>query len=248
MEAFPGTLQKGFVERTHRTKKGMTGKQHKLAYVLTDEQREWLCGWFPEVENKRLMKASGMSASTLHRFAMMFGLKKSEEGLQGIWKRNIAKIKRACERNGYYDSLRGKKPSDACQNGFQNYLQDVKNGKRLSHMKVLKNENPCKYNKMMRTRSKSRKELYRKEKFRQEYGLKRHTKMRIVLYCYTRSQICRRYSAIKRGYILMEDCSEQGGERYNIYYDDDTERSEKFENNLKNDGFNVKPYNNDETE
>ncbi|MBO4551507.1 MAG: hypothetical protein J5733_12320, partial [Bacteroidaceae bacterium] len=64
----------------------------------------------------------------------------------------------------------------------------------------------------------------------------------------TRSQICRRYSAIKRGYILMEDCSEQGGERYNIYYDDDTERSEKFENNLKNDGFNVKPYNNDETE
>ena len=38
----------------------------------------------------------------------------------------------------------------------------------------------------------------------------------------------------------MEDCSESGGERYNIYYDNQTHRSEKFENNLISDGFNVR--------
>ena len=36
---------------------------------------------------------------------------------------------------------------------------------------------------------------------------------------YTKRQTSHRYNALKRGYIIMEDCSEQGGERYNIYYD-----------------------------
>lgn len=55
MRRFPGTLErnpKGFHE-----------------YILTDEQREWLCHYYPIIENPRLMKASGMSHSTLHRFA-----------------------------------------------------------------------------------------------------------------------------------------------------------------------------------
>ena len=35
----------------------------------------------------------------------------------------------------------------------------------------------------------------------------------------------------------MDDCSEQGGERYNIYYDNETQRSSIFEKNLLKDGF-----------
>ena len=37
----------------------------------------------------------------------------------------------------------------------------------------------------------------------------------------------------------MLDCSEGSGERYNIYYNEDTKRSQLFERNLINDGFNV---------
>jgi hypothetical protein len=40
----------------------------------------------------------------------------------------------------------------------------------------------------------------------------------------------------------MEDCSEQSGERYNIYYDDLTDRAPIFERNLIKDGFNLMKY------
>ena len=40
----------------------------------------------------------------------------------------------------------------------------------------------------------------------------------------------------------MKDVSESSGERFNIYYDDDTQRGEIFEATLKKDGFKVKPY------
>jgi hypothetical protein len=40
----------------------------------------------------------------------------------------------------------------------------------------------------------------------------------------------------------MEDCSEQGGERYNIYYDNETERAPIFERNLQKDGFHIKEW------
>ena len=38
----------------------------------------------------------------------------------------------------------------------------------------------------------------------------------------------------------MEDCSVQGGESYNIYYDNETERAPIFEKNLLKDGFRIK--------
>jgi hypothetical protein len=56
-------------------------------------------------------------------------------------------------------------------------------------------------------------------------------------------QTSHRYNAVKRGYIVMEDCTEQGGERYNIYYDNNTQRTPLFERNLKADGFRVREWN-----
>ena len=56
---------------------------------------------------------------------------------------------------------------------------------------------------------------------------------------YTRTQIWRRSNAKKRGYILG-DASESSGERYTIYYDEATDRSERFEMTLDKDGFTVK--------
>jgi hypothetical protein len=37
----------------------------------------------------------------------------------------------------------------------------------------------------------------------------------------------------------MEDCTEHGGERYNIYYDNETKRAPIFEKNLLKDGFHL---------
>ena len=232
---FPGTLTKKPVS----SGRGYGGTTMK--WVLTEEQREWLCRWFPEVENSRLMTASGMSHSTLHRFAREFHLTKSERGLRGIKKRQAAHIKRVCERNGYYASLRGHPVSEACMQGTARMWQEIREGKREHPTRILKRTNPRKYRKWMQRKSEERRETIRKELLRVKYGLERKTRLKAVVMCkYTRRQTSHRYNALRRGYIVMEDCSESGGERYNIYYDNQTHRSEKFENNLISDGFNVR--------
>lgn len=232
-----------FVDRPFTTKLGKDGCQHVKAWVLTDEQREWFCRWFPEEENSRLMKASGMTHSTLHRFARELGLTKSPKGIKRIRKRQAAHIKRVCERNGYYDSMRGRQPSEACLKATAQMWQDIREGKREHPARIMKRENPRKYRKWMENRSKERKETIRKEMRRVLYGMERKTRLKCIVMCkYTRRQVSHRHNALKRGYIIMEDCSEQGGERYNIYYDNETKRSPIFERNLLKDGFHLKQW------
>lgn len=214
-----------------------------MAVVLTDEQRAWLCKWFPEVENSRLIEASGMSHSTLHRFARQLGLTKSAKGIRGIKKRQAAHIKELCEQNGWYASLRGRQPSEACKRGTAQMWQDIRDGKRDHPARVLKRKNPRKYRQWMQRKSEERKEAIRKETLRVIYGLERKTRLRcIVMRPYTRRQISHRYNALKRGYIVTEDSSELGGERYNIYYDQQTQRAQLFERNLLADGFTLLPW------
>ena len=240
IDPFPGVLRKQMVDRPFTTKLGNQGCQRVKACVLTDEQREWFCKWFPEEENSRLMKMSGMSHSTLHRFARQFGLTKSAKGIKRIKKRHADNIKKLCESNGYYDSLRGKQPSEACRKASAQMWQDIRDGKREHPFKIMKRKNPRKYRKFMKRKSEERKETVRKEIRRVIYGLERKTRLKCIVMCkYTRSQTSHRYNALKRGYFYMQDCSEQSGERYNIYFDDQTKRSALFEKYLIKDGFKV---------
>jgi hypothetical protein len=243
IDPFPGVLTAQTVDRPFTTKTGKAGCQRVKAWVLTDEQRAWLCKWFPEEENSRLIAASGMKHSTLHRFARELGLTKSEKGIKRIKHRQAAHIKRVCEKNGYYASMRGHRPSEACQRATAQMWQDIRDGKREHPARIMKRKNPRKYRQWMKRRSDSRKELIRKEIRRELYGMQRQTKLRCIVLCkYTKSQVSHRYNALKRGYIIFDDNSEKGGERYNIYYDDLTERTPIFEKNLKKDGFNVMKY------
>jgi hypothetical protein len=149
-----------------------------------------------------------------------------------------------CEKNGYYDSLRGRQPSEACRKAAAQMWQDIRDGKREHPARIMRRENPRKYRKWMERRSQERKEVIRKERRRMLYGMERKTRLKCIVLCkYTKRQVNHRYNALKRGYIVMEDCSEQSGERYNIYYDDNTQRSTIFEQNLIKDGFHVKEWN-----
>ena len=243
IDPFPGVLTLQFVDRPFTTKTGKAGCQRIRTIVLSDEQQAWLCKWFPEEENSRLIAASGMSHSTLHRFARELGLTKSQKGIKRIKKRQAAHIKRVCEKNGWYDSLRGKPVSDACRKATAKMWQEIREGKREHPARIMKRKNPRKYRQWMQRKSDERKETIRKETRRMLYGLQRQTHLKcVVLNKYTRRQISHRYFALKRGYILMADCSEQSGERYNIYYDDQTQRTPIFERNLIADGFNLLPY------
>lgn len=244
IEPFPGELTLQWVDRPFTTKTGREGSQHVKAYVLTEEQKEWMRRWFPEEENSRLMKMSGMSHSTLHRFARELGLTKSDTDIRRIKKRQARHIKRLCEKNGYYDSLRGRQPSEACRQATAKMWQEIRDGERLHPAAIVKRENPRKYRQWMKRKSEQRKKAIRLERARLAFGLERKTNLKgVVLKKYTRSQACHRHNAIKRGYILMEDCSEGSGERFNIYYDSGTRRTPIFEKNLIADGFRVIEYN-----
>ena len=133
IEPFPGKLEKQLV----KCKRSAAWK-----IVLTDEQRAWLIRWFPEEENPRLLKLSGMSHSTLHRYARELHLTKSAAGMKRIKKQHTRKLKRTCERNGYYDSLRGKPVSEATRQGTKRMWQEVREGKRDHPFKILKEQNP----------------------------------------------------------------------------------------------------------
>lgn len=212
------------------------GKVHRR--VLNDDQREWLCRWFPVTENCRLAKAMGISIYKLHEFARELGLTKSESGLRAIRRRQAKAAAKTNERNGCYDRKRGHPPSEATLKGNLKRWEEERLGLRENALLKMKRENPKKYKATMEKKRQERKESIRKEKMRIIYGLERKTKLKVVvLKKYTQSQTHHRRSALKRGYLLDMDCSEGQPGRYVIYYDDKTERSELFERNCIADGF-----------
>ena len=224
MKPFPGQLTK------------YNGK-----YVLDHYQEEWLKRWYPTVENSRLMKASGMTHGTLHRFARQYELTKSKRGMRAIMSRHGQALKDKLEKNGYYDSLRGKAPSEACLKAYREYL---KSDRYVHPLHIMKKRNPRKYAKWAKERSENRKALIRREKARLVYGLPPKSKLvrQVVLKPYTRSQTSRRYYALKHGYILMTDCYEGSGYRWKIFYDADTIRRPVFEANSIREGFTFEEY------
>ena len=227
MTSFPGVVE--------MTK----GKVHRR--VLNDEQLAWLRRWFPVTENNRLCKAMGISHFKLHEFARENGLTKSEAGMKAIKRRQVKAMVKTNEKNGCYDRKRGHPVSEATREGNRRRWEEEHNGLRENALLKLKRENPKKYQEAMEKKRQERKETIRKEKMRVLYGLERKTRLKaVVMTPYTRSQLQHRTSALRRGYLLDEDCREGQPGRYVIYYDDQTERSELFERNCVRDGFTFK--------
>ena len=212
------------------------GKVHRRG--LNDEQRAWLCQWFPTIENKRLAKAMGISLYKLHCFARELHLTKSEEGWRAIKRRQTKAMAKTNRKNGCYDRKRGHAPSEATMEGNRRRWEEVRAGLRELPQDTAKRKHPRKWKASLKKRSENRKEMIRKEKQRIIYGLERKTNLKIVVMTpYTRSQTHHRHNALKRGYLLDMDCSEGQPGRYVIYYDDETNRSEQFEKNCIADGF-----------
>lgn len=211
--------------------------------TLNEEQVSWLKEWYPITENIRIAKAMGIGLTSLRNLVDKYGLSKSEAGLRAIRHRRNMKAAKTNERNGCYDRKRGHPCSAATMAGNARRWQEEREGIRENAMLKMKRENPEKYRRWVEKRSNERKETIRKEKMRMVYGLERKTSLLPVVLCpFKKSQIGHRSNALRRGYILMEDCKEGSPYRYMIYYDKETQRSEKFEENLRKDGFKVERW------
>lgn len=194
--------------------------------TLTDEQAAWLRRYFPTNRTDILRDMMGVSLSTFYRLARQLGVEKTAATRARIWRACAKRGKKTNEENGYYDSLRGRQPSPQCKEASRQWWRRVREGKELSPIARMRKEHPALYRRMMAERGERRRKLYRMERLRVMSGMKQETRLRnVVLRRYTRSQANHRYNALGRGYWFYDDCSERGGERWNIYYDKDTERS-----------------------
>lgn len=78
-----------------------------MEYYLEGELKERFCELFPKNSNRRLMEWFGISFVTLQRFKRELGL---EKDMRAIRKQQAKDVKKICEKNGYYASIRGKPP------------------------------------------------------------------------------------------------------------------------------------------
>jgi hypothetical protein len=181
-----------------------------MEYYLEGEVLEKFIKLFPIHSNRRIMQWFGLSHATVQRFKRKLGLKKD---MAKIRKEQAADIKKICEKNGYYDSIRGKRPSEACMEAAR-----AMRAAGFQPIRQLKASDPRKYKRLMKKKSEQRKELHRKEALREKYGLERHTKLR--LQTMTHKMSSQKHSMIAENNYFADP------EHVNwICYDSETKRS-----------------------
>lgn len=195
-------------------------------YVLEGDLKKKFIKLFPKNSNRRMMEWFGISFSTLQRFKNELGLKKD---MKAIRRQQIMDVKKTCEENGYYDSLRGKPTSEACREGSRRLRASG-----FCPLKALKKKNSRRYKAFLRRRSEAQKEVWRKERLREEYGLERKTKLRLPQRPITSSASSFKFLMIhKRNYFAVP------GHTWWIAYDSETDRSERSEATARKHGFEI---------
>ena len=201
-------------------------KNGQPAYVLEGELRELFIENFPIHSNRRIMQWFGLSHSTTQRFARGLGLKKD---MTRIRKELVRDIKRTCEKNGYYDSLRGKSLPENALIGLRKLYEGG-----FSAISRLKEKSPRKYKKYREKLSESHKDMWRKERLRAKYGLERKTKLNIPFHPMTHKQSsCKHYMIKKYNYFADPD------DPHNVCYDSQTRRSERSERTAIRHGLRI---------
>lgn len=217
----PNTEAKWQVPMRPNEKSGMK------EYYIEGELKERFCQLFPKSSNRRMMTWFGISFSTLQRFKRELGL---EKDMKSIKRQQAKDIKKICERNGYYDSLRGKAPSEACREGARKLRASG-----FHPMKQLKANNPRKYKRLMRKKSEQRKELWRKERLRQKYDLDRQTNLRIPASPLSHGASSHKHAMIK----FCNYFADPLGDPHIICYDSETQRSARRETTAAKHGLKV---------
>ena len=202
-------------------------KSGMMEYYIEGELKERFCKLFPKNSNRRMMTWFGIGFSTLQRFKREFGL---EKDMKSIIRQQAKDTKRICEKNGYYASLRGKKPSEASIEATRRLRASG-----FHPLKQLKATNPRKYKRLLRKNSEQRKELFRKERLRAFYGLERKTHLRIPSNPMSRKAIAHKYAMIK----VCNYFADPLGDPHIICYDSETQRSAQREATAAKHGLKV---------
>lgn len=186
--------------------------------------------------NRTVMEWYGLSFVTCQRFKRELGIVKN---MAKVKHKQAMHIKRVCEKNGWYDSMRGHAPSPQCREAAAK-----KRAEGFHPLRRLKEISPRRYKARLRKMSRDRKELIATERRRYNIGLSPVSGLNPVLYAgvqFDRYQVYVRRRARQLGYTVGSRNPELG-ERSFIYYDDKTERRPMFESNAtRRGGFEFRP-------
>lgn len=187
-----------------------------MEYYLEGELKEKFCKLFPKHSNRRIMEWFGLSHTTVRRFKQELGL---EKDMKAIRKELAKDVKKICEKNGYYDSIRGKAPSEACMEATRKIRAEG-----YHPITQLKATNPRKFKRWKQKMSENRKLLWEKERRRVKWGLEQKTKLRVSLY-----KLSHKASVQKNLMISLCNYFSHPEHRSWVCYDSETRRSEKRE-------------------
>ena len=223
------------------TRAEITGKaryqcpMHKVhgadAYYLTPEMEKHFRRLYPVTMNRDMMRLFGISFSTVQRFKRSLGLEKK---MKTIRRKHAKVVKQICEANGYYDSLRGVAPSEACREAARK-----KRAEGWHPLDWMRKHSNHKYHRILRERSEARKELIQKEKMRVNWGLEQKTNLHIPYDPYGRKRSCFKNTCKAVGYVPGNPHNPE--ERWIIYYTPDTKRGSIRERNGEKLGFKFMP-------
>lgn len=204
-------------------------KTGMMSYVLTDEQRDLLIKLYPKRFNAELMALFGLSFSSLQRLRRSLGLQKD---MATIRKQLAERVKEICERNGYYDSLRGKPPSAAAIEASRRKIAEG-----FRPLEEFRKKHPKQYKTMRQRMKEERRQLMEKERQRVDWGVPQLSKLHVPFAPFNKRQVSLRNNMKKRGYLPG---SAYGNERMTIYYTEETNRSALMEQHAAAAHFTIK--------
>ena len=183
-------------------------------YYLTPELESHFRRLFPVTLNRDMMRLFGLSFVTMQRFKRQLGLTKNKKV---IIRKQAEVCKKVCKENGWYDSLRGKAPSEACQEATRQLRASG-----FHPMKALKKKNPRKYRRILEKRSEARKAAMRRDRLLIDWGLTPHHNFVLPYDPYGKKRMTFRNCCKQVGYIPGN--ARIQAERWTIYYDQNTRR------------------------
>lgn len=197
------------------------------AYYLTPELEANFVRLYPVTLNRDMMRLFGISFVTMQRFKRKLGLQKK---MKTIRHKQAQIAKRICEQNGYYDSLRGKQPSEACREASRKLRATG------WHPMDKVRKNKKRYQRLMEQRSEKRRALLHREQIRVYNGFEQQTRLHIPYNPFSRRKASLRCNMKKAGYIIGNARTD---DRMNIYYTADTIRCLTREQHAIEMGFNL---------
>lgn len=177
---------------------------------LTEKQKNWIITNFKNTKNDVIMQKTGITHSSLHRFARANGLKKTPQ-FQKKCQRAAAAAARAVNQANNWPPKGYIIPKSENNRFKPGITPQERLGKRKNEKRILKS-------------AESRSQTVASEKRRVLFGLPQKTKLKVVPAPPGKASF--RHTMRKRGYIIA-----RGGKT--VYYDESTNRSEKTEKTAK---------------